>query len=175
MNDQEKVIKGLEICYTIGETCENCPYYDLPVEQSCNDALCKDALKLLKEQKERINELEGKFVLQEARLNAIVLLKKHEPPKPPVHIHEEYPEHDWERTEDGRIDEFAFGVDYHNGPVCKRCQYSFCMHCNPDGWNKPCVIDEYECPNCKRNIIKGTKFCSECGQAVKWEQEEYEA
>lgn len=58
MVDSEKVIKGLEICYTIGETCENCPYYDLPVEQSCNDTLCMDALELLKEQKQKISVLQ---------------------------------------------------------------------------------------------------------------------
>ena len=90
--------------------------------------------------------------------------------KPPVHIHEEYPEHDWEREENGDIDDFAYDGDYHNGPMCKRCYYSFCIHCDPNGWNKkPCIIDEYKCPKCGRYISKGTKFCSDCGPAVKWE------
>lgn len=101
--------------------------------------------------------------------NAIALLKEQEA-KPPVHIYEEYPEHDWERKENGDIDDFAYDGDYHNGPMCKRCYYSFCIHCDPDGWNKePCIIDEYKCPKCGRYISKGTKFCSDCGQAVKWE------
>ena len=50
MNDIEKVIKGLEICYCSHAKCYDCPYHDLPDEQSCNDTLCLDALALLKEQ-----------------------------------------------------------------------------------------------------------------------------
>ena len=97
------------------------------------------------------------------------LLKEQEA-KPPVHIHEEYPEHDWERNKNGDIDNFAYEGDYHNGPACTRCHYAFCIHCDPDGWNKePCIIDEYKCPKCGRYIIRRTKFCSDCGQAVKWE------
>ena len=52
MADREKVIKGLEICYCPPAKCEDCPYHDLPDEQSCNDTLCLDALSLLKEQKQ---------------------------------------------------------------------------------------------------------------------------
>lgn len=48
--DMEKVIKGLEICYYPPSKCEDCPYHDLPDEQSCNDVLCLDALALLKKQ-----------------------------------------------------------------------------------------------------------------------------
>lgn len=48
--DMEKVIKGLEICYCPPAKCEDCPYHDLPDEQSCNDTLCLDALSLLKKQ-----------------------------------------------------------------------------------------------------------------------------
>ena len=100
---------------------------------------------------------------------AVALLKEQEA-KPPVHIHEEYPEHDWKRNEKGYIDDFAYDGDYHNGPVCKRCHYSFCIHCDPNGWNKePCIIDIHKCPKCGRYIIRRTKFCSDCGQAVKWE------
>lgn len=96
------------------------------------------------------------------------ILKEHEA-KPPIHVHEEYQEHDWKRRENGEIDDFAYDNDYHNGPMCKRCYYSFCMFCDPDGWNKePCIIDKYKCPKCGRFISKGTKFCSDCGQEVKW-------
>lgn len=90
--------------------------------------------------------------------------------KPPVHIHEEYPEHDWERDEDGKIDEFALDYGFHNGPGCSRCYYSFCIHCDPNGWNKkPCVIDEYRCPSCNKYVCKGTRFCDICGQEMAWE------
>ena len=47
MLDREKVIKGLETCYCPPAKCEDCPYYDI---ENCNDALCLDALALLKEQ-----------------------------------------------------------------------------------------------------------------------------
>ena len=97
------------------------------------------------------------------------LLKEQEA-KQPIYIHEEFQEHDWYRNKNGKIDEFAFDAGYHNGPSCKRCCYSFCIHCDPNGWNKkPCVIDEYRCPRCKKYIIKGIRFCSYCGQAVKWD------
>ena len=49
MHDREQVIKGLETCYCTPAKCEDCPYHDLPDEMSCNDALCLDALALLKE------------------------------------------------------------------------------------------------------------------------------
>ena len=141
MPDREKVIKGLEYCDIGGSgTCyeKECPYYQ---SHDCTDELKNDILALLKEQEH----------------------------KPPIHVHEEYPEHDWITDEDGKIDEWAMSYEYHNGPVCKRCYHSFCIHCEPNGFNDgPCVIDEYKCPKCGCILPKGTKFCSECGQAVKW-------
>ena len=56
MADREKVIKGLETCYCPPSKCEGCPYFD---EQDCNDALCLDALTLLKEQEAKT----GKWIL----------------------------------------------------------------------------------------------------------------
>ena len=50
----EKVIKGLEICYRPPSKCKDCPYHDLPDEQSCNDVLCLNALALLKEQEPKL-------------------------------------------------------------------------------------------------------------------------
>lgn len=92
--------------------------------------------------------------------------------KKPIHIHQEFPEHDWERDEDGNIDELAMNFDYHNGPACARCNYSFCIHCYPDGWNKrPCIIDENRCPNCKRIVISSENYCPNCGQALDWEKD----
>ena len=58
MTDREKVIKGLETCYCPPSKCEDCPYYDLPDEQICNNALCLDALALLKEQEPIVPGLE---------------------------------------------------------------------------------------------------------------------
>ena len=44
------------------------------------------------------------------------------------------------------------------------------VYCEPNGWDKkPCIIDFFKCPNCEEKISENTKFCSNCGQAVKWE------
>lgn len=55
MLDREKVIKGLETCYCPPAKCEDCPYYDI---ENCNDALCLDALVLLKKQEKQLKEFE---------------------------------------------------------------------------------------------------------------------
>lgn len=47
MSDREKVIKAIEICYTLGHNCTECPLF--PVDD-CNDKLMHDALSLLKAQ-----------------------------------------------------------------------------------------------------------------------------
>lgn len=39
------------------------------------------------------------------------------------------PMHTWELNADGTIDTVAWDSDYHNGPSCTRCGYSFCIHC----------------------------------------------
>jgi len=63
MIDRKKVIKGLEICYCPPSKCEDCPYHDLQDEQSCNDELCLDALSLLKEQEQIIEDLKERLRL----------------------------------------------------------------------------------------------------------------
>lgn len=114
-------------------------------------------------------EYHSESEVQTIAKEALEILKKQEP-IPPVHIHEEYPEHDWERDGDGEIDIFALDDGYHNGPACKRCNYCFCMHCKPNGWdNKQCIIDQYRCPTCGKYMCNDEAYCSKCGQAVKWD------
>lgn len=111
------------------------------------------------------------LTLTQNQAKDVLALLKEQKAKQPVHAYKEFKEHDWYRNEDDEIDEFAFDAGYHNGPTCKRCYYSFCIHCDPDGWNKePCIIDEYKCQKCKKHISKGTKYCSNCGQEVKWDE-----
>lgn len=146
MKDREKVMRGAECCTKDVDdpySCEECPYLGhKPTKKGCITVMLEDTLALLKEQE------------------AV----------PPKHIHEEYPAHDWERNADGEIDTFAFDTDYHNGPVCKRCGYSFCVYCDPDGYEKkPCIIDKYRCPSCDVMIRKGQKYCQNCGKKVKWD------
>lgn len=56
--------------------------------------------------------------------------------------------HDWYLDEDGDIDTFAMEYGNHNGPMCKRCSYSYCHHCQ-DEPDEPCEIDV---PNYTKSI-----------------------
>ena len=58
----------------------------------------------------------------------------------------EWNEHDFERDNDGEIDDWAFSIGYCNGPVCQRCYYSFCKHCVDNYQDAlkddlPCVVE----------------------------------
>lgn len=86
-----------------------------------------------------------------------------------------YPTHDWIR-DGGDIDFFAFESSYHNGPVCKRCGFSYCEHCeedkSPEYFDKehPCTIKRWDCPKCGINLgLSRHNFCSNCGQQLTWE------
>lgn len=50
-SDRGKTIKAIEICYTLGHNCTECPLFS---EDDCNDKLMRDALSLLKEQEPRV-------------------------------------------------------------------------------------------------------------------------
>ena len=92
--------------------------------------------------------------------------------RPAIHIHKEYPEHEWKRKENGEIDDCAFDTDHHNGPVCVRCLDSFCIWCEPNGFetHKRCVVDRYECPECGRGVYNGQEHCTHCGKGIVWDE-----
>lgn len=106
----------------------------------------------------------------EAHQIAISAIEK-QIPKKPIHIHEEYDKHDWYKDEDGNIDEFAFEWAFHNGVVCKRCQKTYCVHCDPNYDNDKCIVNEYKCPTCSA-LITRSKLCENCGQVLDWSGEE---
>lgn len=91
--------------------------------------------------------------------------------RPAIHIHKEYPEHEWKRKENGEIDDCAFDMDNHNGPMCVRCWDSFCIWCEPNGFetHKRCVVDWYECPECGGAVPEGQGHCAHCGKGIVWE------
>jgi hypothetical protein len=49
--------------------------------------------------------------------------------------------HVW-RAEDGDIDVFVMESGYHNGPGCSVCDFTFCHHCEPDGYNDMSCLRE---------------------------------
>ena len=58
MDNRGKVIKGLETCKTMHGNCHDCPYDDDSMNfAGCSSKLCGDALKLLKEQEDKIKQL----------------------------------------------------------------------------------------------------------------------
>ena len=97
---------------------------------------------------------------------------KKETPQKIIHHKYKYPYHKWVLNNKGEPDNFAFEYGYHNGYVCERCSYSFCEHCEPNGFEKakaiPCVIEYYECPSCKKKIhnYKNIFYCRYCGQKI---------
>lgn len=60
--------------------------------------------------------------------------------------------HNWERDENGNINEWALESGFHNGVFCVDCGKSVCVGCNPDymelddctGPQKPKVITNAE-------------------------------
>ena len=47
--------------------------------------------------------------------------------------------HIWKKTDyDGEIDAFGLNQGFHNGPICVKCGYAYCEHCE-DGPQEDCV------------------------------------
>lgn len=83
--------------------------------------------------------------------------------------------HLWYKTDDGRIDEWRFDVDYHNGPECQVCGYTPCMHCHPDYMKDKCPQGHYICSECANESVDGhEKFCSNCGAKMDLKKESEE-
>jgi hypothetical protein len=56
----------------------------------------------------------------------------------------EHPEHLWYLHKDGTRDDCAMDNDFHSGPCCQRCGYSFCLSCKNEGRERgglPCIDD----------------------------------
>lgn len=96
--------------------------------------------------------------------------------RPMVYKREEYSGHQW-RLLNCKIDTYAGDEDFHAGPECERCGFSFCTACEPDGFEKYrddlCVVEGYYCPNCGRELNVKDKFCRHCGQKILRDKEKY--
>lgn len=78
-----------------------------------------------------------------------------------------YPSHKWVLNEEGEPDYFAWESGYHNGYLCERCGYSFCHHCDPNGFDKePCIEEEDICSSCGASLLLAPNkifYCSNYG------------
>ena len=74
--DKEKVIKGLEIYLMLGENyifCNECPYkLNCTSGNWCVGVLLRDALELLKEQAQEIEQLEHNLSIVEHNINCYI-------------------------------------------------------------------------------------------------------
>ena len=94
---------------------------------------------------------------------------KKETPQKIIHHKFKYPSHKWKLNDKGEPDYFAWEFEFHNGYLCERCGYSFCHHCDPNGFDKkPCVVEYDECPSCNKRIVgyKRIFYCEYCGQKL---------
>ncbi len=78
-----------------------------------------------------------------------------------------WPEHDWKRTENGEIDNWAWDTDNHGGPSCVRCYYGYCDGCQ-DAPTEPC---EVEPPTYSTNITCAWEVVERMGELghIKWQ------
>lgn len=106
----------------------------------------------------------GKYDELEAVLDSIDAIPAAEV-EPVMHARWDYTrKHLWYRDEDGKIDEGRLDFGFHNGPECKICHYSTCIHCNPDWEDEECEIGHYVCSVCGEWSVDGrTSYCPNCG------------
>ena len=81
-------------------------------------------------------------------------------------------EHMWRKDGKGEIDEFAWGSDFHNGPVCEVCYATPCIHCKPDWENSKCSVASYRCSECNFHEKTAKYFCPNCGAKMDGERKE---
>jgi hypothetical protein len=150
MIDQEKVIKGLEICTADipiengihkDDMCQKCPYHNKKYAHCFEkNKLMQDALALLKEQEAAYQGAEE--LLRQTTIlfsDAIKRLKEYESVEPIKQIEEQKTE--WEHLWDAPDGTFK--------GRCKKCGFVHFFIEGRDG--------QY-------------KFCPECGRAVKWNE-----
>ena len=123
----------------------------------------KENYYLCAEYKARLKEYEAIGTIEEFKA-----LKEKSTPKKAEYKKMVYPSHKW-KEENGKIDVWAYEAGYCNGPVCERCYYSFCEHCNPNGYEGECVVEDYICPSCRENVGYKQTHCK-CGQKLDWSE-----
>lgn len=75
----------------------------------------------------------------------------------PVH------KHIWKKDDNGKIDEWAWDYEFHNGPECEICHATPCVHCYPDWETSECSKTSYECSRCQTHVKDMAIYCPNCG------------
>lgn len=80
-------------------------------------------------------------------------------------LQQTYTEENEKTRHESEIDTFGYSSGYCNGPACRRCDHSFCMHCTDDYDTKikagPCTVDA---PNYTKNYEVVVKKLLKNGQ-----------
>lgn len=127
----------------------------------------EEAIKKFKERLAITDYLEGIPEYYEAMKLAVSALEK-QIPEEPKHVHIKHGKHTWRKTENGKVDEFAFEYGFHNGVVCEVCGEAVCVCCNPD-YEKldGCEKEYWLCPDCEKRVGYKSKIC-DCGKYLDW-------
>lgn len=168
----------------IKEVCSGCYGSDEEPHRcsTCGFKVAKDALKEIQQYRaigtvehiqltfELCKGLDAMAKMYEAigTIDEFKALKEKSTPKKAEYKKMVYPSHKW-KEENGKIDVWAYEAGYCNGPVCERCYYSFCEHCNPNGYEGECVVEDYICPSCRENVGYKQTHCK-CGQKLDWSE-----
>ena len=75
--------------------------------------------------------------------------------------------HNWKKDIDGKIDLYAWGEGYCEGPFCLECGRSFCIHCEEVHRGKDAVEAKLNEETCYERTV-----CSVCGRPIS-EDEQY--
>lgn len=70
--------------------------------------------------------------------------------------------HKWETDENGKIKEWAWYHEFHNGPTCVICGAHPCVHCNPAWEEDENCCEHFVCSICGRHEEVKHPYCH-CG------------
>ena len=68
----EEILKALIECTTADGTCEKCPYHERYGAESCIEEVFKDAIELIKKQREEIERWQKELILKN---NTLIIVK----------------------------------------------------------------------------------------------------
>lgn len=70
--------------------------------------------------------------------------------------------HKWETDENGKIEEYAWDHEFHNGPACVICGAHPCVYCNPAWEEDENCYEHFVCSICGRHEEVKHPYCH-CG------------